>query len=77
MQVGWNVGHATRSQMPEGLEAVTIARLFKQFASRRKLLFKRVFNLNTFNASGARDRVQTGRFKHGLNRQKMHLHTVV
>jgi hypothetical protein len=35
----------------------SIGRLFKQFASRRKLPFKRVFNLNMFNASGARDRV--------------------
>jgi hypothetical protein len=35
----------------------SIARLFKHFASRHKLLFKHVFNPNTFNASRARDRV--------------------
>jgi hypothetical protein len=35
----------------------SIAGLFKQFVSRRKSLVKRVFNLNTLNASGPRDRV--------------------
>jgi hypothetical protein len=50
--------------------AVTIAQLFKQIASRRKLLFKRMFSLNMFNTSGAWDRGQMGKFKHCLNGQK-------
>jgi hypothetical protein len=41
-----------RSNIFPALCPVTISRLFKQFASRRKLPFKQVFNLNMFNGTG-------------------------
>ncbi|KAJ7270303.1 hypothetical protein C8J57DRAFT_1226957 [Mycena rebaudengoi] len=53
-------------------EAVTIARLFKQIASRRKLPFKQVFNLNRFNGTVRASRPFNPRFKQCLNGSKRH-----